>query len=1249
MNEDFISNTSYTNKDFASIYPELLDLVKKLSNKWDPSLSNESDPGVLLLKLNALIADKCNYNIDKNVLECFPLSVTQEGNARKLYDSLGYNMHWYNSATVDVGFQIINDENFPKSYTIDKFTMVTDNSGQNTYTLLNSVYLSTATNSRYDIVTTQALEGRINTYTINGVEDISVDKLDSDLRLYFEEPNIAENGIFIRTAGIINQDWDWQRVDNLSAYPLGNKVYQFGVLPNSNTCYIQFPEDITNLLATTPSINIKYIVSNGESGNIKANVLDSFIDDLTTVAEDGSTITLNDQIRIIQTNPSYDGKDPESIDEAYRNYKKVQGTFNTLVTRRDYENFIYNARDSIGNLVSNCVVADRTNDINCSTKVKEYSPTYESTKVSILGNILKPYNIVLYALNAGDGTYNSTFEPITDTTIISRLVPLVEEVKSIQHIFETPISAVGQSILYLFKNLYAINGQLVTYSKVTEEEALEIETNVTNKLNQTYNARQINFGEEVNYNELIETIVSADARIRTVALDIPKYQISKVTKAGGDVEGEPINDNDKIALVARMILQGNVQLFKFEDSFDYEFGQTDIQTIGTEENPIKTITTKAEIVVPAYSSDKPYTLKKNETIQIFAPNFVTTTEYSLGVKVAFTTSDTTETPITIVAGKDYLLGAGQQINIQYTDTNNIIQNVTIPSGTCINSSVELVSGSSAKTLLSGQTLKVKEINKSTLPIGTKYYFIVNNPNNTLEITENSPYILRDNEYFIYTNPKTTELVILGAGTQLSGNLAAQVTKIEPTKIQSEGVSSIDWLVLTSALTTTELMIISVGEGGTIKSADSVGSAKTMTLSNDISTLGQDNNPNSIIITGDSGTQTISTYIEGGETKYYQLFSTLNINSTKDNPQELFEGQTFEVTLKEDNTPIIVANTNISFNEDFAISGGENLDMATLDAKGNYNYTLIGYTYNKTKADYNVTRNNNVLQFNGDRSSSKYVKLDENKSAYYLPFTFAKGTSTNENWLLPIFSIFTQAEGDNKGFEFYTSNSTFSEEDLENVKAYTTAWLNPTINGTATISFKDITGDIAVNSIIINEAQLVKGKITSRNVEEQTAVITTTKSVWTDVAIKEYAINESTFKTTSTVLDISNANTTYNLKIVFNQTVLTDNLLIGKITKTNGLNADEIDVIPSEDNTYSDRDKFILEGTGVIENLISAIKSWAGEYKFDWTYRVPEDNKVIQPTLSSSYWNTNHIANKYTISQINLDKSNIKVNTYYINK
>ena len=57
-NQKTIASTSYTNKDFESVYSELLDLVKVLTYRWDPSISNESDPGVILLKLNAVIADK---------------------------------------------------------------------------------------------------------------------------------------------------------------------------------------------------------------------------------------------------------------------------------------------------------------------------------------------------------------------------------------------------------------------------------------------------------------------------------------------------------------------------------------------------------------------------------------------------------------------------------------------------------------------------------------------------------------------------------------------------------------------------------------------------------------------------------------------------------------------------------------------------------------------------------------------------------------------------------------------------------------------------------------------------------------------------------------------------------------------------------------------------------------------------------------------------------------------------------------
>ena len=55
-----INNRSYINKDFASIYPELVDLVRKLTARWDPSTSNESDPGVVLMKLMAFVSDKDN-------------------------------------------------------------------------------------------------------------------------------------------------------------------------------------------------------------------------------------------------------------------------------------------------------------------------------------------------------------------------------------------------------------------------------------------------------------------------------------------------------------------------------------------------------------------------------------------------------------------------------------------------------------------------------------------------------------------------------------------------------------------------------------------------------------------------------------------------------------------------------------------------------------------------------------------------------------------------------------------------------------------------------------------------------------------------------------------------------------------------------------------------------------------------------------------------------------------------------------
>lgn len=207
MSNDLISNMSYTSRDFNSIYPELLDLVKKITYKWDPSISNESDPGVILLKLNAIIADKCNYNIDKNVLECFPLSVTQESNARQLYEQLGYFMHWYRSAITQVALTWIDEDNLvagSENYVqIPAFTMISDYDSSLVYTLLGSASseLNSASKTKLTLngepVLFNAIQGVATWYDINGETTIQATDLDTNNRLYFNTSDIAENGIFI--------------------------------------------------------------------------------------------------------------------------------------------------------------------------------------------------------------------------------------------------------------------------------------------------------------------------------------------------------------------------------------------------------------------------------------------------------------------------------------------------------------------------------------------------------------------------------------------------------------------------------------------------------------------------------------------------------------------------------------------------------------------------------------------------------------------------------------------------------------------------------------------------------------------------------------------------------------------------------------------------------------------------------------------------------------------------------------------
>ena len=404
--DNLISNLSYTEKDFQVIYPALLDLVKKLTSKWDPSASNESDPGVLLLKLNAIIADKLNYNIDKNVLECFPVSVTQEQNAHQLFEQLGYYMHWYKAAITNVTLRYIGDpvtneagEIITKLYTVPKFTMVTDNDNTVVYTLIATGNLATDGTP----ITLPALQGVAKEFTINNDALITVSSLDSNNRLYFDSNTVAENGIFIRNADSDNYS-NWIKKDNLLIEEIStaNTFYKFGLSQDLNTSYIEFPENAEDLIQE--GIYITYIDTDGAEGNIATNVLNKFYDNLVVIdGEEYITLGTSD-VAVNNYVVGALGANPESIDDAYINYKKVVGTFDTLITLRDYMNVIKRS-----DYVSNAVVSDRTTDIQVAYKIMS-KPNAIDTELVELEN-RQPYDVIAEFDGKDFKTNDYVYEP----------------------------------------------------------------------------------------------------------------------------------------------------------------------------------------------------------------------------------------------------------------------------------------------------------------------------------------------------------------------------------------------------------------------------------------------------------------------------------------------------------------------------------------------------------------------------------------------------------------------------------------------------------------------------------------------------------------------------------------------------------------------------------------------------------------------------------------------------------------------
>lgn len=919
-NELQISNKSYINKDFASIYPELLDLVKKLTDKWDPETSNESDPGVVLLKLMAFIGDKLNYNIDKNVLECFMPSATQESSMRKLVEMMGCEMAYYVASTVQVQFYTDSDEgtiNLPAFKTV----LSSNEDDGVSFVLVEDVQVNK--DDAYAPVKT-ALQGELMSLYILSSENttITLDNIDDNNRLYFPIENVAQNGVFIES---VDSGARWERVHNLNIVTPGKKVYKFGYDSSRRLPYVEFPEDIISIIGS--GITVNYIKTDGENGNVKSRYIKRVIG--------------NESVTVTNVSSSFGGANPQSIDDAYNSFKKTVGTFDTLVSCRDYANFIYNMTDEYDiPWVSNVQVSDRRNDINYGTKVMTFSqngihainvPSDEIAANDLCLYPLKPYNTTSLA------GYYSSFLPYNDHGVPIDIIEraefdgaTMEDIKTVSHDYKE----LDTNDLYAIKNYATLDARIATTKKVDEYERAEIIKNVITNLMNKFNARNVDYGQEIPYESILKAIEEADKGINSVSLMEPELNTVFMSRSAIDGVSEFSMNTAQgrqyyILTLAHNIVEGKVSLFEYDQRFFYEFGESD----GEVYENIKKLTTLLDKTITSTE----YELKQNEAIQIIEPNILTKTHYAYGVKYKYTGNQ-------VADGKVYKLGANDRLDLKYTNPDGETKDVVFEEGKIIQpNGFDLEQSGDYTMLLSSEGIDEKQVNAVELKSQTWCYWIRNTQGNTLFEDDDTEIILGDGEYFFYANDARTEFVSVGSGTIIrrtgltSQSLWTLGAPVSYSDIAKDGLSAfvskmrrMPFDNVSNYVTVVETSITTLLDGDKISSTVNIDLAPNDR--NELIDLQDNASEISYTFKGETEVHSVSD-VNVGISSY--ILGRLDLNVGPNLGQTLDEDQSITITLSDDSTEDLASDVTFKLNAVSQASGPEiNLASWKADVDGN---------------------------------------------------------------------------------------------------------------------------------------------------------------------------------------------------------------------------------------------------------------------------------------------------------------------------
>lgn len=406
----------YTSRDYESIMEDFWDMVPKLTELWKPAPDKytiksfyedeakevwnpeaNADPGVILGKFLASVADMLGVNLDWLANEVYAPSVSQRKDAQRIFSLIGYELGWYTAARTEVTFVNTSDSTIKLDFgfnganfsTLNAYTDITGTSRILTYNLLplTSTYGDAETRSTHattsgdinifvdsdevtlnpgDMVTRVAIEGDLRSYSIS-VESVKK----NNYIITLPSQHVDTTAIWIKAKSSRNADdflqTQWVQCSNPSEFTLPEP--RFAV---TYDYYSNAQIQISNYLNQLDNYDNNYLIIYwfdciGMLGCVGEDVLSNYLqaNAIEDDYESSGMFAIHNLSNTVEWPHTHTvtGKSPETAKEAYYNSRNYINTFDSLITLPDFNRFLNREPGVDCGLVLDC---QKALDINLS-------------------------------------------------------------------------------------------------------------------------------------------------------------------------------------------------------------------------------------------------------------------------------------------------------------------------------------------------------------------------------------------------------------------------------------------------------------------------------------------------------------------------------------------------------------------------------------------------------------------------------------------------------------------------------------------------------------------------------------------------------------------------------------------------------------------------------------------------------------------------------------------------------------------